>query len=36
MYGYVYLVHRKSDALEKFIEFKVELDKLLGKQANAL
>ena len=24
-FGYVYLLHRKSDVLDKFIEFKVEL-----------
>ena len=35
-FGYVYLVHQKSDALDKFIEFKVELDNLLGKHIKAL
>ena len=34
--GYVYLVHREYDVLDKFIEFKVELDNLLGKHINAL
>ena len=29
-------VDRKSDALDKFIEFKVELDNLLGKYIKAL
>ena len=32
-FGYV---DRKSDALDKFIEFKVELDNLLGKYIKAL
>ena len=30
-FGYTYLVHRKSDTLDTFIEFKVKLDNLLGK-----
>ena len=33
MFGYV---DRKSDALDRFIEFKVELDSLLGKHIKAL
>ena len=32
-FGYV---DRKSDALDKFIEFKAELDNLLGKHIQAL
>ena len=36
-FGCVYLVHRKSDALDKFIEFKVEsYNYLLCKHINAL
>ena len=30
-FGYVYLVHRKSDALDTFIEFKLESNNQLGK-----
>ena len=35
-FWYVYLMHRKSDALDKFIEFKVELENQLGKSIKAL
>ena len=35
-YGYVYLMHRKSNALDKFEEFKVESEKQLGKYLKAL
>ena len=34
--GYIYLMHRKSDALNKFIIFKVESDNLLGKHIKTL
>ena len=30
-FGYLYLVHGKSDALDKFIEFKAESGNLLDK-----
>ena len=33
---YVYLMHRKSDALDKFIEFKAESKNQLGKHIKAL
>ena len=35
-YGYVYLMHRKYDALDKFKEFKAELENQLSKQLKAL
>ena len=35
-FGYVYLLHRKFDASNKFIEFKVKSDNLLGKHIKAL
>ena len=35
-FGYVYLMHRKFDALDKSIEFKVELENQLGKHIKAL
>ena len=35
-FRYVYLMHRKSNALDKFIEFKVELKNLLGKNIKTL
>ena len=31
-----YLMHRKSDALDKFVEFKVKLQKQLGKHIKVL
>ena len=34
--GYVYLVHKKIDALDTFIELKEESDNLLGTHINAL
>ena len=34
-YGYVYLMHRKFDVLDKFKEFKVELENQLGKHLKA-
>ena len=34
-FGYIY-IYRKFDAFDKFIEFKVELDNLLGKYIKAL
>ena len=30
-FGYVYLMHKKSDALDKFIKFKAELEYQLNK-----
>ena len=35
-YGYVCFMHRKSDAVDKFKEFKAELENQLGKQLKAL
>ena len=35
-FGYVYLIHRKSDALDKFIEFKAKSEYQLGKCIKAL
>ena len=35
-FGYVYLVHGKFDALNTFIEFKVESDNLLSKHIKSL
>ena len=35
-FGYAYLVHRKFHALDKFVEFKIELNNLLGKHIKAL
>ena len=35
-FGYVYLMHRKSNALDKFIELKAELENQLGKRIKAL
>ena len=35
-FRYVYLIHRKSNALDKFIEFKVESENQLGKHIKAL
>lgn len=35
-FAYVCQVHRKFDASDKFIKFKVELDNLLGKHIKAL
>ena len=35
-FGYVYLVNRKIDILDKFIKFKAKLDNLLGKHIKAL
>ena len=29
-YGYVYLMRHKSEAFEKFLEYKVEVEKKLG------
>ena len=29
-YGYIYLVHHKSESFDKFKEFKVETEKQLG------
>ena len=30
-YGYVYLIHHKSKSFEKFKDYKIEVDNLLGK-----
>ena len=35
-FGYVYLMHRKSNTLDKFIEFKAELENQLGKRIKVL
>ena len=35
-YGYVYLLSRKSDALEKFKEFKAEVENQLGRKIKVL
>jgi len=35
-YGYIYLMHRKSEAFEKFKEFRAEAEKQLGKSINTL
>jgi transposase InsO family protein len=36
MYGYVYLMHRKSEAFERFKEFRAEAKKQLGKHIKTL
>jgi len=35
-YGYIYLMHRKSEAFEKFKEFRAEAEKQLGKSIKTL
>ena len=35
-FGYVYLMHRKFDTLDKFIEFEAESKNQLGKRIKAL
>ena len=35
-FGYVYLMHRKSDVLDEFIEYKAESENQLGKHIKAL
>ena len=35
-YGYVYLIHRKSETFETFKEFRAEMEKQLGKPIKAL
>ena len=35
-YGYIYLMHHKSEALEKFKEFKTEVENQLGKTIKTL
>ncbi|KAL5567144.1 hypothetical protein UlMin_030308 [Ulmus minor] len=35
-YGYVYLMHRKSETFDKFKEFRAEVDKQLGCHAHVL
>ena len=35
-YGYVYLMRRKSEAFEKFKEFRVEVENQLGKHIKAI
>ena len=36
LFGYVYLMHRKSDGLDKFKEFKAESENQLSKHLKAL
>ena len=35
-YGYVYLLHHKSETFDKFREFRAEVEKQLGKPIKAL
>ena len=35
-FGFVYLMHGKFEALDKFIEFKLESENQLGKRINVL
>ena len=35
-YGYIYLMHKKSETLEKFKEYKIEVENLLGKSLKTL
>ena len=35
-YGYVYLMRRKSEAFEKFKEFRAEVENQLGKRIKAI
>ena len=35
-YGYLYLMHHKSEVLEKFREYKTEVENLLGKTIKTL
>lgn len=35
-YGYIYLMHRKSEAFEKFKEFRAEAEKQLGKSIKTM
>ena len=35
-YGFVYLMHHKSEAFEKFIEFRYEVEKLIEKSIKIL
>ena len=35
-YGYVYLMHHKSDSFEKFKEYRTEVEKHLGKPIKAI
>lgn len=34
-YGYVYLIHKKSEALDKFREYKAEVETQLGRKIKA-
>ena len=36
MYGYIYLLHRKSETFEKFKEFRAEVKKQLDKNIKSL
>ena len=36
MYGYIYLLHRKCDALDKFKEFEAKSENQLGKHLKVL
>ena len=35
-YGYIYLMHHKSETFEKFKEFKVEVENQIGKSIKSL
>ena len=35
-YGYVYLMHHKSDSFEKFKEYRTEVEKNIGKPIKAI
>ncbi|CAA0807056.1 Uncharacterized mitochondrial protein AtMg00300, partial [Striga hermonthica] len=35
-YGYIFLLHRKSECFEKFLEYKVVVEKQLGKSIKSL
>ena len=35
-YGYIYLMHRKSDSFEKFKEYRTEVEKQLSKHIKAI
>ena len=36
MYGYIYLMHHKSEAFDKFKEYKAEVEKHQGKSIKCL
>ena len=35
-YGYIYLMHYKPDSIEKFKEYRIEVEKQLGKPIKAI